>query len=177
MNTQSTRQQHHHYKASLSLQLCVSSGSNNLFILVVKEYLRASPSIDINPVLKVNIAKHCSQSSVPHPNFSVYNIPTPFFPKISIQFSSKSHNVVAIFHRPYHRPYHHCSDHSPNPTRRQSMRAITPASTDPKFIRPSNDSRKALKVVMSSESDQPGPPSKKKAPIVLAAPFVLAKKT
>ncbi|KAI9623990.1 hypothetical protein KEM48_009217 [Puccinia striiformis f. sp. tritici PST-130] len=133
--------------------------------------------IDINPVLKVNIAKHCSQSSVPHPNFSVYNIPTPFFPKISIQFSSKSHNVVAIFHRPYHRPYHHCSDHSPNPTRRQSMRAITPASTDPKFIRPSNDSRKALKVVMSSESDQPGPPSKKKAPIVLAAPFVLAKKT
>ncbi|KAH9447275.1 hypothetical protein Pst134EA_029309 [Puccinia striiformis f. sp. tritici] len=65
----------------------------------------------------------------------------------------------------------------PTPTRRQSMRAITPASTDPKFIRPSNDSRKALKVVMSSESDQPGPPSKKKAPIVLAAPFVLAKKT
>ncbi|KAH9454947.1 hypothetical protein Pst134EA_022434 [Puccinia striiformis f. sp. tritici] len=57
------------------------------------------------------------------------------------------------------------------------MRAITPASTDPKFIRPSNDLRKALKVVMSSESDRPGPPSKKKAPIVLAAPFVLAKKT
>ncbi|POW01540.1 hypothetical protein PSTT_12444 [Puccinia striiformis] len=57
------------------------------------------------------------------------------------------------------------------------MHAITPASTDPKFIRPSNDSRKALKVVMLSESDQPGPPSKKKAPIVLAAPFVLAKKT
>ncbi|KAI7967728.1 hypothetical protein MJO29_001005 [Puccinia striiformis f. sp. tritici] len=186
--------EHHHYKASLSLQLCVSSGSNNLFMLVVKEYLRASPSvirtppkptsllykaylsplnfIDIDPVLKVNIAKHCSQSSAPHPSFPVYT-PTPFFPKISIQFSSKSHNVIAIFHH----PHHYRSDHSPAPTCRQSMRAMTPASTNPKFICPSNDSRKAPKVVMLSESDQPGPPSKKKAPIILAAPFVLAKKT
>ncbi|KAH9441305.1 hypothetical protein Pst134EB_029966 [Puccinia striiformis f. sp. tritici] len=161
MNTQSTRQQHHHYKASLSLQLCVSSGSNNLFILVVKEYLRASPSVIRTPPKPKSLL------------YKAYLFPWNFHP-ILVKISQCRRNLppplpppLPPLLRPLPQP----------PTRRQSMRAITPASTDPKFIRPSNDSRKALKVVMSSESDQPGPPSKKKAPIVLAAPFVLAKKT
>ncbi|KAI7936367.1 hypothetical protein MJO29_015670, partial [Puccinia striiformis f. sp. tritici] len=176
MNTQSTRQQHHHYKASLSLQLCVSSGSNNLFILVVKEYLRASPSVIRTPPKP----KSLLYKAYLFPWNFVHPYPTQTFPSTTYQphssqkLASNSRQNLTMSSQsstaPTTAPTTTAPTTPPTPTRRQSMRAITPASTDPKFIRPSNDSRKALKVVMSSESDQPGPPSKKKAPIVLAAP-------
>ncbi|KAI7936819.1 hypothetical protein MJO28_015718, partial [Puccinia striiformis f. sp. tritici] len=167
MNTQSTRQQHHHYKASLSLQLCVSSGSNNLFILVVKEYLRASPSVIRTPPKP----KSLLYKAYLFPWNFVHPYPTQTFPSTTYQphssqkLASNSRQNLTMSSQSSTAPTTTAPTTPPTPTRRQSMRAITPASTDPKFIRPSNDSRKALKVVMSSESDQPGPPSKKKAPI------------